>query len=98
MSNIKMSDTFNGKVKREMYDDESVLADNVYFDLSEAHQLDAMVYAINSHDALTARVAELEAELNNLNNIKSLILKITNKIANKKDNSNIEPDHDIGGR
>jgi hypothetical protein len=65
MSNIKMSDTFNGKVKREMYDDESVLSDNVYF-LSEDHQLDAMVYAINSHDALTARVAELEAALNHV--------------------------------
>tara|TARA_R110000824_G_scaffold220201_3_gene407285 strand:- start:6195 stop:6488 length:294 start_codon:yes stop_codon:yes gene_type:complete len=66
MSNIKMSDTFTGKVKRQLYDGESVLADNVYFELIDNDQLDAMAYAVNSHDTLTTKVAELEAALEEL--------------------------------
>ena len=66
MSNIKMSDTFTGKVKRQLYDGESVLADNVYFELIDDDQLDAMAYAVNSHDTLTTKVAELEAALEEL--------------------------------
>lgn len=61
-----MSDTFTGKVKRQLYDGESVLADNVYFELIDNDQLDAMAYAVNSHDTLTTKVAELEAALEEL--------------------------------
>jgi uncharacterized protein YegP (UPF0339 family) len=69
--------------------------------VGDGYHVEACVIAINSHDALTARVAELEAEVNNLNDIKSLIIKITDSkpvISTKKYNSNIEPAHDIGGR
>lgn len=65
MSNadIKMSDTFTGKVKRELYDGESVLADNVYFELIDNDQLDLMAYAINSHDALVEQNKALRLAL-----------------------------------
>ena len=65
---IKMADVFAGTVRIATYDNERVLADNVYFELIHEDQLSAMCHAINSHDKLVKQVAELRAALLSIKN------------------------------
>jgi hypothetical protein len=71
MSNYKMSELLALPVRRESGGVMPFLKDfnsEVMF-VGDGYHVDACVIAINSHDALTARVAELENALNKMRSI-----------------------------